>query len=259
MENTNKNDHDLHLSADGEWTDLTSGPTLDLEHELAPAEHYEELPAAPEIEALPVVATEAEVETVEPVAVVAPEKVEVRAPEAVSTLSAEQIAMIRSWLDKIEEQTKQIKNILEPYGLMSAPKLKIATEVSRENKETDGQVVEGWFDGQEIIGPDGQQYAIPANYASKSRLVEGDLMKLVITKSGSFIFKQIKPVDRRRVTGILEESETGDFFVLADDRRWRVLAASVTYYKGEAGDQTVIMVPRNGMSKWGAVENIIRK
>jgi len=37
------------------------------------------------------------------------------------------------------------------------------------------------------------------------------------------------------------------------------VTASVTYYKGEAGDEVVILVPKNGESKWAAVENIVRK
>lgn len=120
-------------------------------------------------------------------------------------------------------------------------------------------VIEGLFDGEKMIGPDGKVYDVPVNYASKSRLVEGDLLKLIITATGTFIFKQIKPIERRRVVGILEESETGEYYVMAEDRRWRVLNASVTYYKGESGDEVVIMVPREGLAKWGAVENIIKR
>jgi hypothetical protein len=44
----------------------------------------------------------------------------------------------------------------------------------------EGKVIEGIFDGQIMIGPDGKNYPVPANYASKSKLVEGDIMKLTI-------------------------------------------------------------------------------
>ncbi len=43
------------------------------------------------------------------------------------------------------------------------------------------KVVEGIFDGQNMVDSSGQTYPIPANYASKSKLVEGDGMKLSIT------------------------------------------------------------------------------
>jgi uncharacterized protein YrzB (UPF0473 family) len=37
-----------------------------------------------------------------------------------------------------------------------------------------------------------------------------------------------------------------------------VLLASITYFKGEAGDEVVILVPQNGETRWAAVENIIK-
>ena len=66
-----------------------------------------------------------------------------------------------------------------------------ASEVGKEDASEDGIIVEGVFNGQIMIGPDGKQYSVPANYASKSKLVEGDILKLTIDKDGSFIFKQI--------------------------------------------------------------------
>lgn len=229
-------------SAANEWLEFGAGERdLDLSHELEPAE-----PVSNEVQ--PVISEPVETPTEQPVS------------ETVSNaVSQQQLALIRSLVENIEAQTRQIKNILEPYGVMPEIKLKLQTGSSAADKDSDAQVIEGVFDGQVMIGPDGHEYAVPANYASKSRLIEGDILKLVINHNGAFIFKQIQPMDRRRVTGILEEAENGDFFVMAEDRRWRVLSASVTYYKGEAGDQTVVVVPRQGMSKWAAVENIVKR
>ena len=44
-----------------------------------------------------------------------------------------------------------------------------------------------------------------------------------------------------------------------DDRVYRVLKASITYYKGEEGDEVVLLVPKNSLSRWAAVENVIKK
>ena len=63
------------------------------------------------------------------------------------------------------------------------------------NEDTEGNVIEGTFDGQIMIATDGKQYPVPANYASKSKLVEGDVLKLTITSDGSFIYKQINNKD----------------------------------------------------------------
>lgn len=126
------------------------------------------------------------------------------------------------------------------------------------DSQQDGKIIEGVFDGENMIGPDGKQYGMPANYASKSKLVEGDIMKLIITDRGTFIYKQIGPTERQRIVGELEQDSSGNFYVKYNDKKWRVLTASVTYYKGQSGDETVILVPKNGESKWAAVENIIR-
>lgn len=128
-----------------------------------------------------------------------------------------------------------------------------------EAEESSGDVIEGVFDGFQMIGPDGQVYAVPSNYASKSKLVEGDILKLRIQPDGTFLFKQIQPVERTRVKGILLRSEDGgNFHVLAAGRSYRVLTASVTYYKGEQGDEVIILVPEGEDSRWAAVENVVK-
>lgn len=121
-----------------------------------------------------------------------------------------------------------------------------------------GRVIEGVFNGEAMVGADGKRYNVPPNYASKSKLVEGDILKLTITHNGSFIYKQIGPIDRDQLVGNLARDQvSGDWYAVQSDRRWRVLTASVTYFRGKVGDQVVILVPRNSRSNWAAVENII--
>lgn len=122
-----------------------------------------------------------------------------------------------------------------------------------------GQVIEGIFDGQNMLGPDEKKYSVPANYASKSKLVEGDSLKLTITADGSFVYKQINLLDRDRLVGQLSiDDKTNEFRVLANNKSYRVLTASITYYKGEAGDKVTILVPKGKESTWAAVENIFK-
>ncbi|HTK04573.1 MAG TPA: hypothetical protein VL500_03245 [Candidatus Eisenbacteria bacterium] len=127
-------------------------------------------------------------------------------------------------------------------------------------RQVDGRVIEGVFDGTGMVGSDGKVYTVPPNYASKSKLVEGDLLKLTITPKGSFIYKQIGPIERGRVVATLGFDATiGEFYATSDSKRWSVIKASVTYFKGEPGDEVVLLVPKSAPSKWGAVENIIKK
>lgn len=120
------------------------------------------------------------------------------------------------------------------------------------------QVIEGVFNGQDMVGSDGKEYPVPANYASKSKLVEGDMMKLTITKNGSFIYKQIGPIEKKRLIGELV-SDGAQFSALADGKTYKLLTASVTFFKGKPGDEAVILVPQDSKSDWAAVENIIHK
>src|SRR5690606_29273673 len=127
-------------------------------------------------------------------------------------------------------------------------------------RQVDGRVVEGVFDGQGMVGSDGKIYTVPPNYASKSKLVEGDLLKLTITSKGSFIYKQIGPIERARVVATLGfDATNGEYYATQDNKRWSVIKASVTYFKGEPEDEVVLLVPKSAPSKWAAVENIIKQ
>lgn len=121
-----------------------------------------------------------------------------------------------------------------------------------------GRVIEGIFDGQNMVDSNGQSYPVPANYASKSKLVEGDGMKLTITDEGKFIYKQISPIDRRIAKGLLIQ-EDGQYKVLAEGRALRVLLASVTFYRAEVGDQVTVLLPAEGEAQWASVEAVLPK
>jgi bifunctional DNA-binding transcriptional regulator/antitoxin component of YhaV-PrlF toxin-antitoxin module len=117
-----------------------------------------------------------------------------------------------------------------------------------------GKVIEGIFDGMKMAGPDGKEYPVPANYASKSKLVEGDILKLTITDDGSFVYKQIGPIERKQIIGTLVQHD-GAYYVEANGREYRILLASVTYFRIAVGDQVTVIVPAdNPEAVWAAVE-----
>ena len=180
-------------------------------------------------------------------------------------LSSEELLDIKTLLEDIQGKINRVYGLLESRGLMDQSGDVLPERLDRlgglPEEETDGEerVIEGVFDGQNMVGPDGKQYSVPANYASKSKLVEGDILKLTITPRGSFVYKQIEPIERKRLMGTLNQNEvTGDYVVVSEEGKWKVLTASVTYFKGRAGDEVVILIPQKGLSKWAAVENVIR-
>jgi hypothetical protein len=171
-------------------------------------------------------------------------------------------AVITKILEQIMGEIEQIKKLIatpegaEVKGELMVVPAAIPQEIATTSSESN--VVEGVFDGEAMIGSDGKKYDVPPNYASKSKLVEGDILKLTITAEGSFLFKQIGPIERNRIVGMLTyEPVTGRYIVAADGKKWFVLTASVTYFRGKPGDEAVILVPKNAPSQWAAVENII--
>ena len=167
---------------------------------------------------------------------------------------AHKIQSLREMINNAEQTMQSAKAML----LQLEGKKKLGRKRKVEDIE-DGSVVEGAFDGQIMIGNDGKHYPIPANYASKSKLVQGDILKLTITADGSFIYKQIGPADRKHAIGIVSQDELGNYLIVADNQAYRVLLASITYFKAEPGDEVAIVLPRQLNASWCAIENILQK
>lgn len=185
------------------------------------------------------------------------------ADEAV-VISRNKFEAIRKILAGVHDSLGRINELLASDLTAQTPLADLVVTVGAMNDELNsidgGKVIEGVFDGFKMISNEGKTYDVPANYASKSKLVEGDILKLTVKKNGTFIYKQISPVERRRVVGTLSiEESSGQYYVMVEGKAYKVLPASVTYYKGNIGDEAIVLVPKDGGSGWGAIENIIKK
>jgi len=164
-----------------------------------------------------------------------------------------------------EKQVKRLHSLIQEAetNLAAAKELlisiigddgRVLTPRTSNPEDAGGKIVEGVFDGQKMAGPDGKEYPVPANYASKSKLVEGDILKLTISDDGSFIYKQIGPIERKQIIGTLVQHD-GAYYVEANGHEYRILLASVTYFRIAEGDQVTIIVPTdNQEAEWAAVE-----
>lgn len=164
--------------------------------------------------------------------------------------------------DVPEKQIKRLRTLIQEAetNLAAANELLISlvgddekvAPIARE--ETLGKVIEGVFDGQNMVGSDGKTYPVPANYASKSKLVQGDILKLTIAEDGAFLYKQIGPIPRKQVVGALV-LEGGHYYVDVNTKKYRVLLASVTYFKAKPGDQVSVNIPEDDANAtWAALE-----
>ncbi len=169
--------------------------------------------------------------------------------EALSTGNSA-FSTAEKWIQVLAEQKG-----IELDAVKSKVKSKVLTEEEKENADG-AQVLEGVFDGQNMVAADNQKYPVPANYASKSKLVEGDRLKLIIQPNGAFIFKQIELIPRKLITGklILDGNQ---YMVLTDTRSYNVLYASVTFFRANVGDTITITVPEDGIASWAAIENVV--
>ena len=164
-----------------------------------------------------------------------------------------QIESLRRTISSAEKTIQSAKAML-----LQLEGKKKAGRYKKISDPDEGEVVFGTFDGQIMIGDDGKQYPVPANYASKSKLVEGDMLKLTIN-NGSFLYKQVGPVERKNLIGIAGQDEGGNYFVISDGIPYKILLASITYFKIEPGDEVVITIPAEQSSIWAAVENVLQK
>jgi hypothetical protein len=164
--------------------------------------------------------------------------------------------------DLPDKQIKRLRSLIaEAETSLAAAKELILSVLGDDIKQTKtakeeniGKIIEGVFDGQNMVGSDSKTYPVPANYASKSKLVQGDILKLTIDEDGTFLYKQIGPIPRKQVVGALELEE-GHYFVKVGKKKYRVLLASVTYFKAKPGDQVSVNIPQEDPdAEWAALE-----
>ena len=175
------------------------------------------------------------------------------------------IEKIKSSLNNLKTQINQILKLLEAKESKKQsfpvfnPKPIIFDSIETKNN-SDENIIEGVFNGKKMIGSDGKEYVVPPNYASKSKLVEGDIMKLTLAPNGRFIYKQIGSIPRKRIIGVLSFDEERQLWnVLHENKKYKVLTASVTFYKGKPYDEAVALIPQDCESDWCAMENVISK
>ena len=170
------------------------------------------------------------------------------------------LALAKEMIDSAESNLRSAKQIiLELAGTPSKSIYsKMAESLPSASSDDGDKIVEGVFNGQSMMDKNKKDYPVPANYASKSKLVPGDVLKLTIKDDGSFVYKQIGPVERKRIVGVLTY-EDGQYKVIATGKAFKVLLASVTYFKGEVGDNVTIVIPELEDSEWAAIENVLPK
>ena len=145
-----------------------------------------------------------------------------------------QLESLDKRIEEAESNVNAAKNILK----------KIYEDYLRvDYTQVDGEL--GKFNGFEMVTEDGKKFEVNENYAAKSKLVYGDILKL-INEDGRNIFKQIDKVEKERVEGIMTKKE-GEWYLLTDRGSYKVSDAAAEFHKAELNSQAVAYLPADNL------------
>lgn len=170
---------------------------------------------------------------------------------------SKKISEIKEMIESAEAALKTAKRLLLEMGDIPSTG-GVSMPFSESSSGEEGKVIEGVFNGERMTATDGESYPVPANYASKSKLVSGDHLKLTIMTDGRFVYKQIGPVPRKTIIGTLVHEE-GQYKVIVNTKSYKVLLASVTYYKAHVGDKVTVIIPDADDTEWCTIEAVLPK
>ncbi|MDR0283226.1 MAG: hypothetical protein LBI53_08330 [Candidatus Peribacteria bacterium] len=181
------------------------------------------------------------------------------------------VNFLRNEISTVEVELKKMKVILDKlvnFDPADPKSLEVAAETQEAMNNQDlnsyseegVEVIEGMFDGYFMIGADQKKYPVPMNYSSKTKLVPGDVLKLKVMPDGKFVYKLIRPTERKHLRAVLSRSDENKFTANTEDGKVYFLnQAAVTFFKGTPGDELYIIVNEKDKGSFAAIEAIIKK
>jgi hypothetical protein len=112
-----------------------------------------------------------------------------------------------------------------------------------------------------MVGNDFKKYPVPVNYSSKSKLIPGDKLKVVIKDNGELIYKLILPAERKHIRAILsrDDTDSSKFFAIASDHQtYSLNTAAISFFKGLPGDEIYITINKDGKGDYAALEAVLK-
>ena len=177
-------------------------------------------------------------------------------------MTKKRIAAIRDFIDASEKSLKNakklLKEIIEDENLDLSSDIWLDTKGLSSYDSGEDKIIEWVFTGEDMLWVDNNRYIVPVNYASKSKLVQGDRMKLTINGAGKMTYKQIKQIERETKIGLLTQDKW-KYQVVAEGVSYDVLTAAVTHFKAEIGDSITILIPAGKEATFWAIEAVMPK
>jgi len=171
-----------------------------------------------------------------------------------------QIAAIRDFIISAEKSIKNakklLKDVLEENNLSLDTDINLDTKGLNSYSSEDSKIVEWVFTWDEMLWADGNKYPVPANYSSKSKLVQWDKLKVTITPNGKMLYKQIAPIGRSFVTWLVVK-EKEKFQVVAEWKTYDLLTAAVTHFKANIWDTVTVIIPEWKEATFAAIDLVV--
>lgn len=170
------------------------------------------------------------------------------------------IEAIIDFIVTAEKSIKNAKKLLKDLTISNNINLNSEIDLSTKWLETysndSWKIIEWVFTWTEMLWSDWLKYPIPANYASKSKMVQWDKLKLTIDSFWKMLYKQIAPIEREIKTWLVVK-EKEKYQVVSDWVTYDLLTAAVTHFKVNIWDKISIIVPAWKPATFAAIEAII--
>ena len=170
------------------------------------------------------------------------------------------IVAIRDFIISAEKSIKNakklLKNVLEENNINLDSEFNLDTSWLNSYSSDDSKIIEWVFTWEEMLGSDWNKYPVPANYSSKSKLVQWDKLKLTIAPNGKMLYKQIAPIERSFVTWLVVK-EKDKYQVVAEGQTYDLLTAAVTHFKANIWDSITVIIPEWKQATFAAIETVV--
>ena len=154
------------------------------------------------------------------------------------------IEAIVDFIVTAEKSIKNAKKLLKDLANNNEIKLDVEVDLSTKWLESytdkESKIIE-WVFTAEMLCSDWNTYPVPANYASKSKMVQWDKLKLTIDNLWKMTYKQIQPIEREIKTWLVVK-EKDKYQVVADGKTYDLLTAAGPHFKAQIWDKISIII-----------------
>lgn len=134
----------------------------------------------------------------------------------------------------------------------------LATKLLNYEEENAIKVIEWIYDWYFMNWSDEKKYPVPMNYASKTKLIPWDVLKLKIMEDWKLVYKLIWAASKKYIKWTLSKTDDNKFVAISDEWHTYLLnQAAVTFFKWKPGDEMSIIINWDKEYDYAAIETII--